>query len=369
MKRAAVFIERNSIGNSPSIINLLTALSQDYYVDIFARFVELTETKSIPCSNIKILKLGRKRSLNYWIIWLYKWFQKYDVILAVDPHGFVFAKTFFPKCNPIYYSLELYLREDHFGLDYSDQVMLKERTQIGDISGLIIQSEEKEAAFRKDYQLDSKIPSFLLPVTYQGPPVYEKSFFLHERYALPKDKKIALHLGGITEWFSCEEMILAFSELSDWILFFQGYPDRNYLKYLRELIAARKIDNVIFSNTLYSSLDELSPVISSCDIGIAWYKNISAGFRMVGKSSGKIASYLKFGLPIVASRFPSTVEVIEKGDCGVCIENLSDISGAVSSIERNYTRIKDNCWRQYEQTFRFDNYQNSLLEFITRVAK
>ena len=124
--------------------------------------------------------------------------------------------------------------------------MNKERKMIKDIKGLIIQSEEKAHLFKKDYSLPEKVPTFILPVTYKGSAIKEKSNFLREKYGIGQDKKIALHLGGIAEWFCCIELAIEFSKLENWILVFHGYANPNYLKKFKQEISRRKINNLEF---------------------------------------------------------------------------------------------------------------------------
>ena len=372
MKKIAVFIANYTIGNSPSIINLLDLLSDNYKVDIYLQSVSLKNATVFKKKNINIIDLdGRHRSIRY-IRYIKKMikshFIRYKHYICIDPHGFVLCKKFFPNSKPIYYSLELYMKDDHFGLYYPKYIFRKERKKIDEIKGLIIQSEEREALFRKDYNLTNQVPVLLLPVTNKGLSINEKSTFIRKKYDINYDinnnKKIALHLGGIAEWFSCIELALTFSRLEKWILFFQGYADEKYLERFNNILIEQNIRNVILSDELYDSIEDVDNAVRSCDIGIAWYNDLSANFRTFGKSSGKIATYLRFGLPVIAKKYPSITKVIEDMNCGICVDSFDMIPGAVSEIEKCYDKYSMNALAEYDKIYRFENYENKIIEFI-----
>lgn len=384
MRKIAVFIKSYSIGKSSPVICMLDLLSDNYEIDLFLQNVEHSNVKMLKKSNINIITINGEdgnRILNK-IRQLFAFFvgennnkNKYRNYVAddnyvnhicFDPHAFLLCKKLFPQARPIYYSLELYLKNDHFNLNYPENVMNEERSEINNIKGLIIQSSEREAIFRKEYNLSSQIPTFLLPVTYLQPSVKEKSTMIRKKYNIDRNKMIALHLGGIQEYFSCIELAVAFSKLDNWMLIFHGYHFGDYIEKLRKTIAINNIKNVFISDELYEQIEEMDPLLMSCDIGIAWYNDVSINFTTGGKSSGKISAYLRFGLPIIAKKYNSTVEAIENTGCGVCVDDFNEIKDAVSKIEKNYDFYSDNCRKEYDKVYWFENYRKGLINFIER---
>jgi hypothetical protein len=358
--KIALFIANYTIANSPSILNLLSFLSHTRYVHLYIDNVSLMYLPAyVNKRSVKVIKnkyYRRIASLN-----------KYQAIIAIDPYGFyLYQTTLGLKDNCFYYSLELYLKNDHYGLSYPEEISTCERKYINTIKGLIIQSHEKEFLFREDYNLRENIPTFILPVTGRGPSVSDKSDFLRKKYLISDNKKIALHLGGIAEWFSCIEIAFEFSQMNDWILFFQGYPSNEYLAKFKKALVDRSIGNVILSETCYDNIDDLNETIKSCDIGIAWYNDISVGFRVAGRSSGKITSYLRYGLPIIAKKYDSTMDAIHQTGCGRCVDKIGDIKHAIGDIMANYDSFVDNCHKVYDKTYDFNVYQNPLMTFLEK---
>jgi glycosyltransferase involved in cell wall biosynthesis len=283
--------------------------------------------------------------------------------LSVDPRAFFVLKQILPGARPFYYSLELYKDADpHSRL--SPEIAERENSEIHSIRGLIIQSPEREQVFRESYNLSVKIPTLILPVTYTGPAVLERKDDLRARYGLPATCRIALHVGGIA-WYSwCIELARAFADIPNWCLIFHGYVQSDYLAELSSVIRAEKIKNVLISNTYSQTFEGMYSFLQSGDVGVAWYEDISPNMRTSAKSSGKISAYLKFGLPVITKRYPSAIDAIERPRCGICIDDLSFLQGALDQIVRDYSSYSKNAWLEYERVYRFENYHSQIHDFL-----
>lgn len=404
MERIAVFIERSGIDHSASIINLIDFLAEHFLIDLFLRDVTLTRSRVLAKETVRIVEV--KNRLTVLAIWniskrlLKKLVQsdsqrspapgspirkrwssrnvkagfpakQYRCMIAFDPHGFLLCKEIYPQAVPIYYSLELYLKKDPpspfsslAAMRQFKKTLARERKLVKDIKGLIIQSREREKLFRADHLLNDAVPSLILPVTYRGPAVAEKSGYLHERLQISPEVKLALHLGGMNYWFPCIEMAQAFSGLDGWVLVFQGNHNRDYLNLFRQKMAMDKINNAMVLDQYYDEIDDLDKVLMSCAIGIAWYDALSANFLTAGMSSGKISAYLKFGLPVIANSSPSTEEAVEKSGSGICIADMNEMATAIKKICHEYACFSANARREYEKRYRFENYHQPLLKFL-----
>jgi len=379
MEKVAVFIKKYSIGKSSPVICLLDMLSDNFQVDLFLEEVWYTNATVLKKKTINQIEPGERQGYTVWQkitkkIGMYfgwdstknslRFSENYKAYICFDPHGFILCKELFPDARAFYYSLELCFVNDHFNMDYPEEIMRKEREEINTVRGLIIQSHERELLFRKDYNLSNQVPALILPVTYLQPSVKEKSPLLRDKFKIGEDKKIALHLGGIQEYFSCIELALAFSQIDDWVLVFHGYYFGDYIEKLRTTLEQKSIKNVFISDEAYEQIEAMDPLLMSCDIGIAWYNNVSLNFSTAGKSSGKISSYLRFGLPVIAKKYKSTAEAIEETGCGLCVDDFDEIKDAVSKIKMNYEYYSDNCRKEYDKVYWFENYKAGILEFL-----
>jgi glycosyltransferase involved in cell wall biosynthesis len=394
MKRIAIFIDNYNIDYSPSIINLLDFLSAYCRVDLFFHNVQMKSNPVLRKTNIQLFEIRR---LFHWrgamesvrlrlacgmkgnwrdvilpthtALAISKRFsqRKYHGHIVFDQSGLLLCKKLFPLAKPFYYSLEVALASETAagGNDSPDCSLLAEaRNWSRDIRGLIIQSPERERLLRLDLPLGKTIPVLYLPVTYQGPAATEHLDLLHRQYGIPPQARIAIYLGGVNPYFSSLEIAEVFAEIPDWYLFFQGNHLRGYGEEIRKMAKSRGARNIIVSKLFLPRLEELDSYLQSADLGIAWYNDLNPNFRTAGYSSGKISAYMRCGLPILANNLPSMQTMVAQKGCGICVERVIQIPGALQKILENYQEFHRQSFQEYESRYRFENYQQSLRIFL-----
>jgi len=360
-KKVAVTLCYYSIGKSSPVLCLLEMLCDYYQVDLHLYSVRHTEAKVMQ--KIRNVFLHDKDKIDITAIPA-DFVNNYDFYIAFDANGFVLCKRLFPDSHPIYYSLELYFRNNAYNLSYPETIMLAERKDINSIKGLMIQSEEREKLFRQEYSLLETIPTFLHPVTYMQKSCRTKSDYFRRKFAIPNDTKIALHLGGIQEQHCLIEIAESFRYAYGWVLILHGNAFGDYKLKLKKHIEKNGLSNVLISEEFFENLEDMDIVVQASDAGIAWYKNVSPNFTTAGKSSGKITAYLRFGLPVIVNRYRSTVEAIEETGCGICVDDFAGIPEALEQISINYNLFSENALQEYDKTYWFENYRASLKCFI-----
>ncbi|RII29514.1 MAG: hypothetical protein CXR30_11530 [Geobacter sp.] len=359
-EKAAIFLCHYSIGKSSPVICFLEWLCDYYSVDLHLYNVGYLNAKVMQRINhviqyptkMDITAIQESSSVSY------------DHYIAIDANGFALCKTLFPASSPIYYSLELYFRDNAYNLHYPTHIMELERSWINTIKGLIIQSEERESLFRNEYGLSPAIPTFLLPITYMQPSNRKRSDYLRQKLNVPGSRKIALHLGGIQEQHCLMEIAAAFQDVPDWALVMHGNAFGDYKKNLENFINQQKLSNVYLSDDYIEQIEDLDVILESADAGIAWYKDVSPNFTSAGKSSGKISAYLRFGLPVIANSYKSTLEALEDRGCGVCVERFEQIPAALRNVAASYRYYSENAFKEYDAVYWFENYREPLKEFI-----
>jgi hypothetical protein len=394
MKVIAFYIENYNIDYSPSILNLLDFLSGSCRLDLFFRNVQM---KNSPMLRKAAIRLFEIRQPFHWQRMLVSARQRlaagirghwrnallptctakgisrrfanldYHCHIVFDPPGMALCKELFPLAKPYFYSLELALLSEAVAsgdVSSNRSFLEKARGWTRDIRGLIIQSPERERLFRSDNQLPENLPVLHLPVTGRGPAVAERRDLLHKKYAIPRQARIAIHLGGANPYYSSLEIAETFLGIRGWYLFFQGNHLGGYGEKIRALAKRKGAHNIIIPDTFYTEIDYLDPILMSCAVGVAWYNDLNANFRSAGQSSGKIAAYLKFGLPVIANRYPSTEEALARPGCGVCVDGMDGIQAALDVIASNYETFSANARGEYEKHYRFENYRQPLLSFL-----
>lgn len=385
MNTLAVFIKKYSIGKSSPVLGLLEILTEYWNIDVYVQEVYYLNTPVLYSEKVRLFNVSEQntikasqetlKSIRQYTIHIAQNLinslehldRKYDGFVVLDPHAFVMCKELFPEAKPIYFSLELYFRNNSFNMEYPEDFINRERQYIKDIQGLMIQSEERDQLFRGEYGISDKVSTFIFPVTYSKPSVKEKTNYLREHYSVPANKKIALHLGGIQDYHCCMELAMAFSGNTEWFLVFHGYSFGDYAIKLKAFIIENNLTNVIICDETFDNIDDMDKLLSSADAGIAWYKNMSPNFTSAGKSSGKISAYLRFGLPVIANRYRSSEEAIEMTGCGYCADRFEDIPRLLCRIEKNYAQLSENARNEYDKVYWLENYRASMHDFISKI--
>lgn len=106
------------------------------------------------------------------------------------------------------------------------------------------------------------------------------------------------------------------------------------------------------------------------DIGIALYISEREGIldgknlETLGFSSGKIAYYLKAGLPVITNLRSGMGLLIAENRCGVCIDAPAKIGQSVVEIAHNYEEYSTNAQILFNKTF---DFKNGFMDVLSRL--
>lgn len=284
----------------------------------------------------------------------YKWF------IGVEPEGLIAAGMVGQKQGVpvIYYNLELRLSYESQAI--MQKVIKKYEKMFNKFSVFtIIQDEERARLLAKDNEICLQ-NILTVPVSADGPIYEQKTACLRERFNLTENDRIILYAGFISNWACCEELA---KSAASWpknrilIIHSHGYYDPAYLKKVRKYEG----ENVKLSMDPVS-YDALPSFLASADIGIALYKDLGENFTMIGSASGKLAHYLKSGLPVIANDYPSVRRIIDTFECGVCIDSPHEIIDAMAKIFDKYEIMRRNAFICYEENYMFSRNFTKVIE-------
>jgi glycosyltransferase involved in cell wall biosynthesis len=151
-----------------------------------------------------------------------------------------------------------------------------------------------------------------------------------------------------------------------WVLVLHGNStpstpqEQRFLHRLRE--ADRKRRTVFSLDPLPHK--EFEELVASADIGLVLYKKTSENMYQLGLSSGKLAQYLKCGLPVVVSDFPSLRSIVDGYRCGICVQNLEEMKRVIEEIFADYKEYSNRSIQCFNDLFSLDNYSPSILAIV-----
>lgn len=308
-------------------------------------------------SKISILK-GLKRILNHHRIKQYGK-EDYKLIIGVDKDGIIEA-SYLSQLMDIPYGLISY------------EISFTEET------GINFKSEEIDACKHIDFAVcQDEVRSLFLseenhihfekiihiPVAGRGEKKGKKTQYLHKLLNIPLDKKIALFMGSVAKWSMISELVQSVDNWPDeWVLVLHH---RYGLNSLFRNIQSKKI---YISGESYPKPDDLSRLLHSVDLGIAFYKPTFEGIysgnnlKHLGLSSGKISTYLQHGVPVLTNENGMISDYIRLYDAGIVVHDFDDIPESLKIIDKidHY----ENCYKLFDEKINLELFIDPLLKTI-----
>jgi hypothetical protein len=216
-------------------------------------------------------------------------------------------------------------------------------------------SVERADFVRRENRLPDSHPVFVVPNASSGPAVRHSSTYFRDRLALGADARILLHAGSL--WWSRAKELAAVANHwpDDWTVVFQtrlrlgenGFHDSGRVRFAREVLPAALLDYAV----------------SSASIGLALYDDSSVNNRLMGTASGKVALYLKNGLPVIVTR-AGGFDWVEREGCGACVADVREIPAAAERIWANYAETAARATAFYDRSLDFSTHFPAVAEFM-----
>jgi len=302
-------------------------------------------------------------------------------LMGVESYGLIIASMlgFDHRIPFIYYNLELLLKEDIgspynvyiSGFPIKCQVLYKElEEECSRRSYFTIVADERRASYlmKDNHILPDKV--LCIPVGSTGAPYRNKSSFLREKLGIDPGKKIMLFVGTIFDGMMCLELARsAQSWNDDKVLVLHSrerFSDDNpYINQIRGLTSTGKV----YLSTDPVPWDMLHTLISSGDIGLVFYKNLSRNFYETSRSSNKTALFLQAGLPIITIDFPGFQELIDQYHCGKYTGNTDEVEHLADDILSNYSTYRENAFRCFTSEYEFSGHFRSVLDRVEQLSQ
>jgi len=112
-------------------------------------------------------------------------------------------------------------------------------------------------------------------------------------------------------------------------------------------------------------LQDVPRLVAGCDIGLVFYRaDLGPNFTLIAGASGKLAYYLKCGLPVICIDFPGLVRVVDGYQCGICVPAVTGVADAIRTILSDYERYQSNARRCFEEAYEFDRFFAQVLSRV-----
>lgn len=283
----------------------------------------------------------------------------YRCFIGVDPAGLVQAQRLSVLIDVplVYWSLELLLS---YELQNNAQRVLKRKeiTLSRKTAFIIIQDKDRARLLAEDNGL-SFYNFVFAPNAPLGSARRRRLNYWHQHFGLPQHRKVVLHAGSLGDWTGISEVVASVpSWPEDWVLVIHTRFDAHQSQEIEKL--QRRADSGrVFLSLHPASRKDYDNLVDSANIGIAFYVPVQdsastqENIRSLGLSSGKIAYYLRSGLPVIVNEGTSGCNLIKQESCGVIVANAQGIGEAIEQIAGCYEEYSANACRSFDKNMDF----------------
>jgi glycosyltransferase involved in cell wall biosynthesis len=284
--------------------------------------------------------------------------RQYDCVIGVDPDGLTFANEIARGAAVIYFSLELLLTDD-LQTPAERALKARERTLSREAALVVIQDEARGRLLAQDNDIPLQRMVFV-PNSPPGPVRRMANRYWHARFELPASARVVLHAGSLGAWTGIEQLVVSTTVWPEpWVLVVHTRYDAESSPYVERLRTQADPRRVHFS---------LQPVprqaydvlIDGADVGVGFYlpSRDSAftqrNIETIGLSSGKLAYFLRAGLPVIVNDATSIAPRIVEAGCGVAVADAYGVADALVRIAANYARFSTRACDFFNTELDFD---------------
>ncbi|MCK4814173.1 glycosyltransferase family 4 protein, partial [bacterium] len=378
MKKVLIIHPEGNINNNPNLSGIVRILCESgYRVDICSRKVK-TIDQEFHCEGARLFLVNKKVSATDGFVilaglspdykqrhhFIHETIGDYDLVVGVD-RGIIEASEIAQvKRTP----LGLISYEIYFVAEAGNDFKQPEIEACRNIDFAVCQDELRAGYLSVENRiLLEKIIN--IPLGGRFVRKGSKSSYLYDSLGIEKNKKIALFAGSLGRWSMTDYLIeTAKTWSNDWVLVLHNrYKlDEDTLTYYQERKGLS--DNVHFSLEPVTDVSEVGRILHSANIGVALYQaqsnSIQEGnnLRYVGMASGKVATYLQHGLPVVVNDIGEMSDYVRKNNLGLVVDKNNPFKIDVKSGE--LIQWSENCYRFFEEKLDLNKTILPLLEKI-----
>jgi glycosyltransferase involved in cell wall biosynthesis len=295
--------------------------------------------------------------------------EPFACVIGVDPDGLALAQSFAHGAPLAYYSLELLLS---YELSTAAERQLKAHERhLSQRAAFVVVQDEARGRLLAD---DDAIPwekVVQVPNSPLGPARRRASRYWHSRFNLPSEARVVVHSGSLGDWTGIEPIVDSAADWPEpWVLVIHTRYAAESSAYVDDLRKRADPRRVRFSLSPVPRHD-YDALIDAADVGLAFYvpsggsSFTQRNVQTIGFSSGKLAYYLRAGLPVIVNRAASIAEVVEINGCGVAVANAAEIGHALGRIEGEYETLGARACAFFDERL---DFRRAFEEVIRRVA-
>lgn len=294
-----------------------------------------------------------------------------DLIVAVDRHGLIDAHYLSRITNVPYV---LFSFEIMFESESSSKYKSIERLAGANLKKWFVQDEIRAARLAEENFLDLNNCE-IVPLASAGAGCFSLDR-LRDRLGIPEEKKVAMFLGTLSEeWTMLRDVLISVSQWPEnWCLILHDrYGDtQNSFSKIASNMSSLVGDKIFLSIRPEDCVDQMGGVLAGIDVGLAFYnpdyRNLFTGRNLLylGLSSGKISTFLRFGIPVIMNEVGLYADLANRCGFGVVVKTPKSIPAALEQVSNPaYAKFAQNF---FDQNLDFNLYKERIWLALTQVS-
>lgn len=283
--------------------------------------------------------------------------EDYSAVIAIDHQALNVVVNKVPKNKIIFWSQDI-IAAGHVWLKskFISKMLEQNRRNVENVSLIVVQDENRGKLLDSTIGCHN-IPKFYLPVSLENTP------YLREIAAARLNKRTfeTINIMQITisrERGSYEILKQYQSMPEDVLLHFQG----GKCKEMISVINGYKRKPYIYP--VCNSIREMQRHISIADIGLIFY-NLDVNEYYTRHASGQLVEFLRQGIPIIAIKSQDVGEYVANKMCGISINDMNELYGAINQIKHNYENYSRNARKLYSDQYDIKVFVD---KFVRKIA-
>jgi O-antigen biosynthesis protein len=358
MKKIMIVHGEGNLNVNPNLSGIVDILCEHGYQVHYYCAREQGIPQTAPNDNVKyvFVEKGQIRLID-----------KYALVIGVDRDGIIAAAMVAKHLRvPLgYISYEIF-----FAAETGEAFKQPEIIACEDLRFAVCQGAERS----RQLAAENRIPPdkiINIPVAGRSVRRGERTTGLHTSLGLPPETRIVLYMGSVvSEWAMVDDIIINAKDWDDgWVLVLHNRYDNHELQNLRKRHPSSA--RVHYSPQSGLSFEAMQSLVQAADLGIALYRpefsDVYNGnnLKFLGLSSGKIATYLQYGVPIVVNDIGKMSDYVDEYRLGIHVSNLDELPARLRATDRAVLDgWRENCYQFFSQELDLDRSIAPLLDAI-----
>ena len=269
-----------------------------------------------------------------------------DLIIGVDENGVIVAHYLGARFKR---PVALISYELLFASEVSKYRKSAEIFACRGIEFAVVQDKQRGELLAAENQIDPAKLVFMPVADWSS--TAAQSGWLRQSLGIEDDRKIALAMGSLDEWTGLAAVLRDLSSWpSDWILVLHGRYGLSAEK-AKELLRNNP-KNLVISTESFDTNDDLGKLLGDVDIGFGLYcpdykhEHTGLNLKHIGLASGKIATYLRFGVPVLVNTTGEMADYVASERLGVVVSQVEDIPDILREVAGKDSPASERC-RQF----------------------